>query len=121
VLKGRVNENDEPVVSIDLILRTKPSRYDAIIDTGFNGYLSVPHSLVRKSSWYFAGVEEYELATGERVEQQVYLGHVVFDRRPLQVYVVTSNSKDILIGTKLLRSKRLMIDFDAGTVVIKNV
>lgn len=121
MLKGRVNENDEPVVSIDLILSTKPSRYNAIIDTGFNGYLSVPHSLVRKSSWYFAGVEEYELATGERVEQKVYLGRVIFDRKPLPVYVVTSNSEDILIGTKLLRSKKLTIDFDARVVSIKNV
>ena len=120
MLKGRVNENDEPVVSIDLILRKKPSRCNTIIDTGFNGYLSVPYSLVKKSSWYFAGVEEYELATGERVEQQVYLGHVIFDKRRLQVYIVTSNAKDILIGTKLLRSKKLIIDFGARNVIVKN-
>ena len=111
MLEGCVNDNDEPIVSIRLILRTKPMQFPAVIDTGFNGYLSVPKKLVQKSTWYFAGIEEYELATGDQVKQQIYLGNIIFGEERILTYVVTSNSKDILIGTKLLKSKLLTIDF----------
>ncbi len=118
MLKGFVNQYDEPIVPIELVLRSKPQSFQAIIDTGFNGYLNVPKNLVHGSTWYFAGIEEYEIATGERVKQQVYIGNVLFDQQLLQLYIVTSNSNDILIGTKLLKSKILEISFRSKKVII---
>lgn len=111
MITGIVNENDEPAVSISLILKGKPSDFVAVIDTGFNGYLSVSQKLVNKSSWYFLGYEEYEIATGEKVTQKVYLGEIIFDGKKTNSYILTSKSEDILIGTKLLKNKILTIDF----------
>ncbi len=42
IIRGFVNKEDEPVVPITLLLQKGPRRFQAVLDTGFNGYLSVP-------------------------------------------------------------------------------
>ena len=111
-----VNENDEPLVPITLIVGKKHKRYEAVLDTGFNGYLSVPQSIADQSQWYFAGHEEYEIATGDVVREKVYLGGVIFDWKQFTTHIVTSHAQDILIGTKLLADKKLRIDFKKKTL-----
>jgi clan AA aspartic protease len=96
----------------------KRRRHLAVIDTGFNGYLSVPKPVIQQSDWEWLGFEDYELASGAIVRERVYRGHVIFDRRRLEVYVVATDAADILIGTKLLQGKRLLIDFGRGEVRI---
>ena len=119
MIRGFVNDNDEPILPITLILKRNPQKFKAVLDTGFNGYLSVPQTLVRESDWYFAGYEEYEIATGERVREQVYLCRIIFDRAPLESHAVASSANDILIGTKLLSNKILLVDFKKRTVRIE--
>ena len=70
MLKGRVNRYGEPVISIQLILRNRPVSLTAVIDTGFNGYLSVPRRLLVGSKWLAIGTEKFEIATGALVEQK---------------------------------------------------
>lgn len=118
MLKGRVNRQGEPLVPISLILRIQPTQYFGVVDTGFNGYLSVPKRLLRRSRWEAIGTERFEIATGALVEQEIYLGDIVFDGVRGPAYAVATDAREILIGTKLLRKKVLKIDFSAGTVVI---
>jgi clan AA aspartic protease len=119
MLHGRVTRDGEPVVPIDLILRKRPTRFPAVVDTGFNGYLSVPKRLLIVGSWQLIGTEKFEIATGEIVEQEIYLGEVVFDGRRGPVYTVATHADDILIGTKLLRNKLLTVHFTTRRVTIK--
>ncbi len=119
MLQGRVNRYGEPVVSIQLILRNRPVRFLAVIDTGFNGYLSVPRRLVNRGQWANIGTEEFEVATGDVVEQGVYLGEVIFDGQRTPVSTVGTESHDILIGTKLLRDKILLVNFRIKRVTVK--
>ncbi len=118
MIKGIVNENEEPIIELDLVLNSRHHNLKAVIDTGFNGYISVPQKLVNKSGWYFIGYEEYEIATGEKVRQKVYLGKIIFDRIECDVYILTSKAQDILVGTKLLKNKVLKIDFKSKKVEI---
>jgi clan AA aspartic protease len=118
MLRGRVNKSGEPLVALTLELGRKRRRQTAVIDTGFNGYLSVPKSLIEQADWELLGFEDYELASGAIVREQVYRGWVIFDRRRVEVYAVATDSSDILIGTRLLRGKRLLIDFGSGEVYI---
>ena len=119
MLKGRVNRHGEPVVAISLILRKRPARFSAVIDTGFNGYLSVPRRVLAHSKWQLIGTERYEIATGALVEQEVYLGEISFDGDRAMVYAVATNAQDVLIGTKLLRVKVLTIDFPTKRVAME--
>ncbi len=118
MLTGKVNRHGEPRVAISLILRHRPVRFSAVLDTGFNGYLSVPTQVLTRSTWQLIGTETYEIATGALVEQEVYLGEIVFDGDRSKVYAVATNAQDVLIGTKLLRTKVLTIDFRTQRVII---
>ncbi len=71
MVTGQVNRHGEPVVPIHLILRQRPARFPAVIDTGFNGYLSVPRRLLTRSRWQAIGTEKFEIATGAIVEQEI--------------------------------------------------
>lgn len=118
MIRGHVNRLSEPVVPLKLLLQSKLRLFHGVIDTGFNGYLSVPENLIKSDKhWNFIGFEDYEIATGSIVRQKIYLGHIAFIK-PQLVYAVTSNSKDILIGTKLLQKTRLTINFATKKIVI---
>jgi clan AA aspartic protease len=119
MLKGQVNRHGEPVISIQLILRNRPANFTAVIDTGFNGYLSVPRRLLVRSKWLGIGTEKFEIATGALVEREIYLGEVIFDGLQGPVYSVATEAQDILIGTKLLRGKTLMVNFRTKRVTVR--
>lgn len=119
MLEGRVNRHGEPIVAIHLVLRAKPGTFPAVIDTGFNGYLSVPERLLKQSHWQAIGTEKFEIATGAIAEQEIFLGEIVFDGQRSPAYVVATQAKDILIGTKLLTRKLLSINFRTARVIVK--
>jgi|SRR5215467_16226727 len=119
MLKGQVNRREEPVVSIQLILRNRPANLSAIIDTGFNGYLCVPKRLLTGSKWVAIGTEKFEIATGALVEQEIFLGEVIFDGHRGPVYSVSTQAQDILIGTKMLRGKTLVVNFRNKQVTLR--
>lgn len=119
MLTGRVNRQGEPVISIQLILRNRPARFIAVIDTGFNGYLSVLRRLPIRSKWLAIGTEKLEIATGVLVEQEIYLGEVIFDGQQSPVYIVSTEAQDILIGTKRLRGKTLVVNFQSSQVTVR--
>lgn len=110
MIVGRVNDRDEPICEIEIIFH-QPRKFSAVIDTGFNGYISIPQKIIFLTGWRFIGHDEYELASGEILKERVYLGEVIFDGKKQPVYALANRTDDILIGTKLLDDKILSIDF----------
>jgi len=119
MLEGQVNRHGEPIVAIHLILRKRPARFSAVIDTGFNGYLCVPKRLLAHSKWQAIGTEKFEIATGAIVEQAIFLGEAIFDGKRGPLYTVATEAHDILLGTKLLRGKILVVNFRTKRITIK--
>jgi len=118
---GFVNESDEPVVEVKLDLGKEKRLVNAVIDTGFNGYISVPKKLIVGSDWGFLGIEEYELASGELMRERVFLGRIEIGTEKLVAFILSSNSSDALIGTKLLKNRVLTINFADKTLKIEKV
>lgn len=116
MLRGHVTPAGEPMVRIVLLMGRRRVRKMAVVDTGFNGYISVPAAAAK--GWDFFGYEQYEIATGDIVEQRVFLGRIEWNQQVQAVYAVTSNASDILIGTKLLQQNTLSINFPKRHVVI---
>jgi hypothetical protein len=59
------------------------------------------------------------LAANQQIEEDVFLVDFPFDGRIVRVEATFVDGEEILIGTCMLRSYRLSIDFAAGTVVIE--
>lgn len=117
MLKGRINLEDDAMVKIILIFKDAHLEKDAVVDTGFNGYISIPRNLITQSGWYKFGEEEYELATGQIVRESVFIGEVIFDRKKRSVLAVQTKGSDILIGTKLLSGR--LCEFDYGSKIVR--
>jgi clan AA aspartic protease len=112
MLTGIVNSRGEPVVRITLFsITNRIQSHLAVIDTGFNGTLSLPESLIQRLGWRCIGHESYEIATGDVVRERVFEGRVRWMRQIQDVDVVASHAKDVLIGTRLFEGRRLIIDF----------
>ena len=120
MIEGIVNDFDEPIIRLDIHISSNNSKkVNAIIDTGFNGYISIPTILIEQSNWDFIGTEEYELANGDIVEEKLYLGKIIFDGDEIEVFSLTNRTKDVLIGTKILKNKILKVDFKDSKVTIE--
>ena len=118
-IRGVVNSNYEPLIRIGIVLNGKTSPFDAIIDTGFNGFISIPHGIIEKTTWQFVGYESYELASGEIIKDKVYLGDVLLGGKKKYTYILSNKTNDILLGTKLFSDKVMVIDFKSKKIAIR--
>lgn len=89
----------------------------AIVDTGFDGSLILPSAEVEELGLPFLWREVCVLADGTKNEADIVSAQVEWlgEVRRLEVVVMET----CLIGTRLLAGTRLMIDYEAGTVLIE--
>ena len=110
----------EPLVSITLLSHDNHAHsHRVVIDTGFNGTLSLPERLAKRYGWQWVGYESYQIATGDVVQEKVFLGKIRWFGRAQIIDAVASHAEDILIGTKLLRRSKLWIDFPKRKLTIE--
>ena len=116
MIEGRVTVDRVPVVEVEVA----GQRWQAIIDTGFNGALELPEELRSAVKPRFAGRVVSLLACNQRVEEDLFVVTFPFDGRTVRVQATFVDGKEILIGTRLLQDYQLRIDFPARTVAIDN-
>ena len=89
---------------------------EAVIDTGFSGYLTLPADIINRLGLQHMGLRYFELATGERVGLRIHLGAATWHGRPHGVFVLESEC-DPLLGMALLWGNRITLDATAGGTV----
>ena len=95
--------------------------WDAIVDTGFNGYLELPASLHSALNPQYLFDTVSLLAAGQTIVEQLFEVQITFDGIPVTAEVTFVPGSQILLGTALLHDHRLDINFKTGTVVIDRV
>ncbi len=115
MIEGVVTEDGVPAIEVEV----GGQRWQAIIDTGFNGELELPERLRWHVGAQFVGRAALLLAANQRIEEDVYLVDFPFDGRTVRVQATFVDGDEILIGTRMLRDHRLGIDFPARTVVLE--
>jgi clan AA aspartic protease len=94
---------------------------EAVIDTGFNGSLTLPVTVIRALALPWQNVVRGTLADGSTCLMAVYQAAVVWDRQERSVFVVESES-DSLVGMELLSGYELKIQVrPKGKVTIKQL
>lgn len=123
MLQGWLREDGQAVVELDVVCRNG-SFYSiaAVIDTGFNGQVSLARHIVAALDLplTYEGTVEVELASGAVVEEDVYSGSIRFDGRELQAEILLTDAEDTLIGTGLLTGKVLLMNFATREVLIQD-
>lgn len=98
-----------------------PETFEAIVDTGFNGYLELPSSQFDQLNPEFEGEVTAELAGGITITEAVYRVEIPFEGRNVDAIVSFVDGDGVLLGTAMLEDYRLSIDFPAGTLLLERV
>ena len=91
---------------------------EAIIDTGFNGWFSLPAALIAELDLPWRGRGRAALADGSECVFDIHEGTVVWDGAPRRVAVDAADA-DPTVGMSLLYGYELIIRaMDGGTITI---
>jgi clan AA aspartic protease len=120
MIRGQVNAYREAILPIHL--HTPSAQIvplDAVVDTGFSDYLSIPPALVSSLHLAYYGTADYELGDGALVTFRIYTATVDWDGQQINVPVLASDG-GILIGMRLLYGYQLFVDvIDGGEVRVE--
>lgn len=110
MIKGRVDGNQQALVTIDVMDgEGNPQSLEAILDTGFTGYLTLPTGSIRRLGLRSVGQRTFELANGELFAFEAYLASVSWHGSLRDVLVLKSDSSPLL-GMTLLWGSRVIVD-----------
>jgi clan AA aspartic protease len=117
VIGGRVNASLEAVVQLQIEDSSgNLHTVDAVIDTGFNGDLTLRPAQISALGLPFLGALVGQLADGSLQRIAVHDAILWWDGSPVQVRIQAVES-DSLLGTRLLAGHEVMIAFVAGGAV----
>ncbi len=118
MIEGAVNSAYEAVIPISLQGPAgQTQQVEAVIDTGFTGFLTLPPSLVAELGLVFRGTGEATLADGSGVSFDAYDTTVFWEGDPIVVLIDEANTTP-LVGMLLLDGHNLNIDVESGGRVV---
>ena len=115
MITGVVTADGVPLIRVSV----GGHEWPAIIDTGFNGGLELPEACRDAVEPQFLGRIVSVLAGGMKIEEDAYRVEFPFDGDAVESEATFVDSEAILIGTALLASHQLAIDFRAKTVALE--
>lgn len=93
---------------------------DAIIDTGFDGYLCLLVQIAIQLGLELRGAQVSELADGSTRNELVFIGQAAFENQSnAEVEILLTESEDALLGVALLMPYKLEINFSERIVFIE--
>ena len=114
---GTVNNNCEAIIKVAVGRIGSPKvTVDAIIDTGFTSFLSLPLSMITDLGlpWHYRDVGT--LGDGSEVVFEIYKATVIWDGQN-QIVDVAASEADPLVGMGLLYGFKLQIEAVEGGLV----
>ncbi len=122
MMQGWMNQNCEAMLPIVVGHGNTSNRMvEALIDTGFTGFLSLPLSMIGSMElpWIFS--DSVTLGDGSEVTFQMYRATVIWDGQ-LKVVDVAASESEPLLGMSLLYGFKLQIEaVERGTVTIEGM
>ena len=119
MLSGRVTAEKEAVVELEVLGEARAVLVDAGIDTGYNGFLTLPASLIEELELPFAGTAGAELGDGHEARMDVYLAAVRWGDGVRDILVLEAPG-GALLGMAMLEGSRVTLDVEEnGTVWIE--
>jgi clan AA aspartic protease len=120
MMQGIVGQNCEATVR--LVVGNADSQrqmIDAVIDTGFTGFLTLPFSVLANLNLRAYRREEGILGDGSTCIFDVYRGLVIWDGELRRIDINESNTEP-LVGMSLLYGYRMQLDaIEGGAVTIQ--
>ncbi len=119
-MEGYITEDLIPrITDFYIIGKDENISIEPILDTGFNGEFSLPKEYRDRCELQFLGEEDFKLADGSIVSEEVYIGQVIIDNSPYFVEVGLTDDEDALLGMGIIRNKVAVFDLKEMTVAVE--
>jgi clan AA aspartic protease len=117
VIIGSVNTECEAIISLEVVDASgQPRAVEAVIDTGFTGFLTLPPLMIALHGLVLRGHHQVILGDGSVSLLDVYVGTVVWDGQPCLIDIDSADT-DPLVGMSLLDGYALYVEVRAGAGV----
>ncbi len=122
MITGIVNPDFEPIIPLSICgADGKVYKQDAIVDTGFNGWLSLPPDLIAQLDLKWKRRGRAILGDGSECVFNVYEAVLVWDGNLLTIPIDEADSEP-LVGMSLMEGYQLMVQvFEGGHVELSKV
>lgn len=121
MLTGHVTPDSEAVLLIEVLGTGRTLQIEAGIDTGYNGFLTLPKGVIEDLDLTFVGPARAALGDGREVRMDLFLASIQWESGPRDVLVLESEG-GTLIGMALLNGCRMVMDVEeGGTVSIESL
>jgi len=123
MMQGVVNARCEAMIRLVVGDRQNVQRrvIDAVIDTGYTGFISLPSEIIVALNLPWAGVDRGTLGDGSEATFEVYAATVIWDGEYKNI-PVNSAETEPLVGMSLLYGYDLRIQaVEGGTVIIEAI
>ena len=122
MITGKITTNREAIIELEVIgLNQSREKVEAVIDTGFNGYLTLPNDLINYLNLQRAGSRHVTLGDGNVVVLDMYFAKVLWHGQEREVLALQADGGP-LIGMSLLHGSRLVLEIiNNGNVTIESL
>ena len=122
MMQGVVNPNCEATVPLVVSNENRQTQLiDAVIDTGYTGFLSLPRKVIVLLNLPWTGIDRGTLGDGSEATFEVYTAKVIWDGEYRNVPVNEAET-DPLIGMSLLYGYDLQIQaVEGGRIIIRSL
>jgi clan AA aspartic protease len=120
MIKGRLDSQREALISLPLRgVRGEGQAIEAMIDTGYNGFLTLPPDLIEELNLSFLRSSRAILGDGSTVEFDIHEGTVIWSDRLRRIPIDTADVSPLL-GMGLLYAHELKMEVvEGGEVLIR--
>lgn len=108
----------QPRVEIEVRGSQARVRVAALLDTGFDGELSLPIGIAIQLGLELRDVIAVELADGTIRDELVFRGYLIDEGQEVEISILITHGQEALVGTGLLRDRRVVLDFGTGEAEI---
>ena len=113
MITGKITTQQEAIIELEVGGLNQSVKIEAVIDTGFSGYLTLPSVLINRLKLQHAGEQIAILGDENRVILKRYIAKVLWHGAERDVYVLQAEGGP-LIGMSLLYGSRLTLDVVPG-------
>ncbi len=117
MLKGHVTPDRVAILVVDVHGgEGQVASLEATVDTGYDGFLTLPKSIVEELDLSYLGPARAALGDGNEVRMDVFVAAVQWEGGPRDVLVLEAEG-EVLVGMAMLVGSRLTMDVEEDGVV----
>lgn len=119
MIQGSFGSRGELFFEIDLITNDGLNLpVEAILDTGFTGFLAINKQDLEVLNWQFIREQELQTAQGENLFE-IYLGRILLDGQYYEIPVCSGDEiTEVLLGSEWLKILPLVVNYQVGILTL---